>query len=74
VTGLSSRPLGVLEGDDFHLTVWLVKSWSGAPVNCAVDEHDALSWVKATDLEGLSLAHLMYAEFLRDFLARVIRE
>jgi 8-oxo-dGTP diphosphatase len=69
VTGLSSRPLGVLEGDDFRLTVWVVKSWSGSPVNRAVDEHDAISWVKATDLEGLSLAHPLYAELLRDVLS-----
>jgi 8-oxo-dGTP diphosphatase len=69
VTGLSSRPLGVLEGDDFRLTHWAVKSWSGSPVNRAVDEHDAISWVKATELEGLSLAHPLYAELVRDVLS-----
>ena len=69
VTGLSSRPLGVLEGDDFRLTVWVVKSWSGSPVNRAMDEHDAISWVKATDLEGWSLAHPLYAELLRYVLS-----
>jgi 8-oxo-dGTP diphosphatase len=61
--------LRVLEGDDFRLTVWVVKSWSGSPVNRAVDEHDAISWMKATDLEGFSLAHLLYAELLRDLLS-----
>jgi 8-oxo-dGTP diphosphatase len=69
VTGLPRRPLGVLEGDDFRMTAWVVKSWSGSPVNRAVDEHDAMSWVKATDLEGLSLAHPSYAELLRDVLS-----
>jgi 8-oxo-dGTP diphosphatase len=69
VTDLPSRPLRVLEGDDFRLTVWVVTRWSGTPVNRAVDEHDAISWVKATDLEGLSLAHPSYAELLRDVLS-----
>jgi 8-oxo-dGTP diphosphatase len=57
VTGRSSQPSRILEGDNFRLTVWVVKSWSGSPVNRAVGEHDANSWVKATDLEGLPLAH-----------------
>jgi 8-oxo-dGTP diphosphatase len=33
VTGLSTRPLGVVEGDFFRLTDWVVKGWSGSPVN-----------------------------------------
>jgi 8-oxo-dGTP diphosphatase len=65
----TSRPLWILEGNDFGLAVWVMKSSSGSPVNPAVSEHDAISWVKATDLEGLSLAHPLYAELRRDLLA-----
>jgi 8-oxo-dGTP diphosphatase len=68
-TGLSSRPLRILEGDDFRLAVFMVKSWSGSLVNRAVGEHDAISWAKASDLDGLSLAHPLYAELLRDVLS-----
>jgi hypothetical protein len=66
---LASRPLRILEGNDFRLAVWVVKSWSGSPANRAAGEHDAIAWLKAMDLEGLPLAHPLYAELLRDLLA-----
>lgn len=41
---------------DFVMDVWALDAWCGEPANTAPDEHDALAWVGAGDLDGLRLA------------------
>lgn len=49
-------PFAHVQGADFRMDVWVIDHWSGAPVNTAPDEHDALSWVTAQELREVDLA------------------
>jgi hypothetical protein len=67
---LSHRALiGVSMAAELTAIALILKRWSGTPVNRAVDEHDAVSWVEAMDLGVLSLAHPSCAELLCDVLS-----
>ena len=62
-------PLREVHGETFHLRVWLVETWTGAPANAAPDEHDALGWFGASDLADLRLAHGSYPAMITEALA-----
>ncbi len=53
--------LRVVEGgtgaDEVVFSMWVVRHWTGVPVNAAPEEHDELRWVRSADLDGLVLAH-----------------
>jgi len=53
--------LNVVEGgagaEPVVFSMWIVRQWTGVPVNAAPDEHDELRWVRSADLDGLVLAH-----------------
>lgn len=62
VTVVEGEPhLRVVEGgtgpDAVVFSIWIVRRWTGIPVNAAPEEHDELRWVRSTDLDGLVLAH-----------------
>jgi 8-oxo-dGTP diphosphatase len=52
--------LRVVEGegpDAVVFSMWIVRQWTGTPVNAAPEEHDELRWVRSADLDELALAH-----------------
>jgi mutator protein MutT len=49
---------------DFDMRVWVISAWDGALVNTAPEEHDAVMWVSAHDVEGLRLAHDIYPSLI----------
>ena len=49
---------------DLHLAVWVVRRWTGEPVNRCPEEHDELRWVGAADVGGLHLADRRYADLI----------
>ena len=53
------------------MQIWLIESWSwtGDPVNVALDEHDAIGWFQQNQLGGLRLAHDSYLAMFTDALA-----
>ncbi len=51
-----------------HMTVWVVDSWTGTPVNTAPEEHDAIGWFDGSQVAGLRLAHDSYRETFTDVL------
>lgn len=51
------EPIARTVAGDFVADVWAIRDWFGEPVNAAPEEHDALAWLGAGDLEGRSLAH-----------------
>jgi 8-oxo-dGTP diphosphatase len=50
------------------LSLWVVDTWHGLPVNKATDEHDELRWVRPHDLPELRLAHPSYRGFLEELM------
>ncbi|MGA3354345.1 MAG: NUDIX domain-containing protein [Acidimicrobiales bacterium] len=52
----SARLAGRLTGSDYDARVFVIDSWSGAPVNRAPHEHDDLVWFGEEQLSGLVLA------------------
>lgn len=53
-----------------QLSVHLVTAWRGEPVNAAPDEHDALGWFTAGELDGVSVADDRYRPLLDDAIRR----
>ena len=53
---VGGEPFARVGSADFTMDVWLLDTWSGEPVNAAPEEHDAIAWVTADDLDGLRLA------------------
>ncbi|MEP6648720.1 MAG: NUDIX domain-containing protein [Lapillicoccus sp.] len=53
-----------------QLSVHLVTAWRGEPVNAAPDEHDALGWFTAGELDGVSVADDRYQPLLDDAIRR----
>ena len=47
-----------------RLGIWLVRGWTGEPVNRSPDEHDELRWVPCSAAATLELAHPRYAGLL----------
>jgi hypothetical protein len=48
---------------------WLIEAWTGAPVNAAPDEHDAIAWFTEDALGELSLTHDSYLAMFSKVLA-----
>lgn len=57
-------PVREVGGATFEMGIWLVEAWTGAPVNAAPEEHDAIAWFAAEEIGGLRLAHEGYLELL----------
>jgi 8-oxo-dGTP diphosphatase len=57
-----------LAGEGLDLTVFLVSSWAGEPVNAAPVEHQDIGWVTASQIPDLALAHPRLAPLLREIL------
>jgi mutator protein MutT len=55
--------LRVLDAD-LNLAVWVVRTWTGQPVNAAAEEHDRIDWFDIDRATTLNLAHPAYAEWL----------
>ena len=45
-----------VQGRDFRMDVWVLDRWRGEPTNQDPDEHDAMAWVMAQDMDALRLA------------------
>lgn len=54
---VAGDPIARTVADDFVMDVWVVRTWSGEPVNAAPDEHDDVAWLAPDDLAGRALAH-----------------
>ncbi|MFG2965867.1 hypothetical protein ACGFZS_21535 [Streptomyces sp. NPDC048288] len=50
-------PMQQIHTDAFDLQIWLIESWTGAPVDVALDEQDAIAWFQENELGELRLAH-----------------
>jgi 8-oxo-dGTP diphosphatase len=48
--------LGRLQGPDFDVAYFHVRTWAGTPHNAAPDEHTELAWVSAVELRQVALA------------------
>lgn len=59
----------VLDGDGWHLRVWVVSSWDGEPRNVQPDEHDDLAWFGLEDALALDFADPEYRDLLTAALA-----
>jgi len=62
---VTGDPFAHLQGDDFHMDVWVIDRWYGEPVNRDPREHDALAWLNRQELDGLRLADPRLAELIR---------
>jgi 8-oxo-dGTP diphosphatase len=51
------------------LTVWVSRRWRGPITNRAPEEHDAIGWFAAGQLDGLSLADPSYLGLLQRLLS-----
>lgn len=51
------------------MRVWLIESWTGTPVNVALDEHDDIAWFQDGELGELRLAHDSYLAMFTEALA-----
>ncbi len=54
----------VLEGDGWHLSVWVVREWDGEPRNLQPGEHDDLRWFELADALALDFADPEYRDLL----------
>jgi 8-oxo-dGTP diphosphatase len=68
VAAPAGPPLRQIHADTFDMQVWLIDSWTGAPVNVALDEHDAIGWFQENQLAGLRLAHESYLAMFTEAL------
>ncbi len=62
-------PILQIHADAFDMQIWLIESWTGDPVNVALDEHDAIGWFQENQLGGLRLAHDSYLAMFTEALA-----
>ena len=69
VAAPAGPPLLQIHADAFDMQVWLIESWTGAPVNVALDEHDAIGWFQENQLAGPRLAHDSYLAMFTEALA-----
>ena len=69
VAAPAGPPLLQIHADTFDMQMWLIESWTGAPVNVALDEHDAIGWFQENQLAGLRLAHDSYLAMFSEALA-----
>ncbi|MFE9459824.1 NUDIX domain-containing protein [Streptomyces californicus] len=61
-------PMRQIRTDTFDMRIWLIERWTGAPVNVALDEHDAIGWFQESELGELRLAHDSYRAMLTEVL------
>jgi 8-oxo-dGTP diphosphatase len=50
------------------MRVWIVRGWSGSPVNCAPEEHDEIGWFTAKDVLSMRLADSGYRSWITEAL------
>ncbi|MFJ6540252.1 NUDIX domain-containing protein [Streptomyces sp. NPDC091385] len=62
-------PMRQVRTDAFDMQIWLIESWTGTPVNVALDEHDAIGWFQDDELGELRLAHDSYLAMFTEALA-----
>ncbi|WP_307814854.1 NUDIX hydrolase [Streptomyces sp. DSM 110735] len=62
-------PMRQVRTDAFDMQIWLIESWTGTPVNVALDEHDAIGWFQGDELGELRLAHDSYLAMFTEALA-----
>ena len=62
-------PMRQIHADAFDMQIWLIESWTGTPVNVALDEHDAIAWFQEDELGELRLAHDSYLAMFTEALA-----
>jgi 8-oxo-dGTP pyrophosphatase MutT (NUDIX family) len=62
-------PMQQIHADTFDMQIWLIESWTGTPVNVALDEHDAIAWFQEDELGELRLAHDSYLAMFTEALA-----
>jgi 8-oxo-dGTP diphosphatase len=62
-------PMQQIHADAFDMQIWLIESWTGTPVNVALDEHDAIAWFQEDELGELRLAHDSYLAMFTEALA-----
>ena len=66
---MAAKPDLQISAPDFHMSLWRIDLWAGAPVNAALDEHDAIQWFGLTEALAVPLAHPAYPAFLRKLLS-----
>ena len=64
ICGAADRPLLVVREGELDMSVWLIRQWSGTPVNAAPDEHVAIAWFAPQQAAQLTLAHPTYPPVL----------
>ncbi|USQ89619.1 NUDIX hydrolase [Streptomyces phaeoluteigriseus] len=69
VAAPAGPPMQQIHADTFDMQIWLIESWTGAPVNVALDEHDAIAWFQENELGELRLAHDSYLAMFTEALA-----
>jgi 8-oxo-dGTP pyrophosphatase MutT (NUDIX family) len=62
-----AAPVSFAAGE-FDMHVWILRAWSGAAVNAAPREHDAIGWFEPSEAAALELALAAY----RDPIARAV--
>jgi 8-oxo-dGTP diphosphatase len=63
-------PIAVLAGrPDLSLTIYLVRSWEGDPVNRIPEEHSEIRWFDADVIQPLPLAHPALGNIVHTALA-----
>jgi 8-oxo-dGTP diphosphatase len=50
---------------EFDCRCWVVREWSGTPINVQAEEHDDLGWYHPRSSDGLRLAHPAFGDLIR---------
>jgi 8-oxo-dGTP pyrophosphatase MutT (NUDIX family) len=56
-------PISFAAGE-FDMHVWILRAWSGEPVNAAPREHDAIGWFAPREAAALDLALAAYRDLI----------
>jgi 8-oxo-dGTP diphosphatase len=65
----AAPPMQQIRTDAIDMRIWLIERWTGTPVNAEPDEHDAIAWFQAAEIEELDLAHDSYLAMFTGVLA-----